>query len=346
MVSALSPLSRPQSSTTPTPLAPAHGSDRTSEAAAARSISEHSASPGANALVARYDQARSLARSSPSSGAAVQARLNAFANEMTGPYRVAGKTVHVAPAFRMVGGMNQASAQAYVQRIREALGSKGYAAVANDVGYVVVGKGTPDQLKRVTQALIDSPAFAKYSKGDPELGVRRMMWDHGIGMDCSGYVHHALQAVHPRAKLGDPLASPLQSPPKAQFERIHPEATRPGDVVLLTTPGDAGHKVIVFARHEVPTGSELHGKIARALNSGNQAEMHLLEVDSSWGAGGQPERGGVKREVWAYDASSGRWASLVKGNSGQWHVTTSTTSGPYDHELKGIYRFRGNVAVQ
>lgn len=262
---------------------------------------------------------------------------------MMGPYQVAGKQVHVAPPFRMVGGMKQEPASTYVSRIQQALGSD-YGRVARDVGYVTVGKGTPEQLQRVTQALIDSPTFAKYSRSDTEAGVRQLMWDHGIGMDCSGYVHHALIASRAGGAagiaIGDPLQSALQSPPSASFQRVTPESVRAGDVMLLAANGDGGHKVIVYARHPVPPGTEVHARVASALGSGSDARLHLIEVDSSWGASGDPARGGVKRAVWAFDEASGRWASMHKNSRGQWAAIASDDSGPYDHKLQGIFRPR------
>ncbi len=263
-----------------------------------------------------------------------------------GPYMVGGKQLSVAPAFRMVGGMNQESPSAYVARIHRELSPGAYQAVARDLGAVTAGKGTPEQIKRVTQALIDSPAGKRYPA--TESGVRRLMWDHGIGLDCSGYVHHAFLAARgasgvqaARFGLGDPLTSGLQAPSSRVFRRVEPAAVRAGDVMVLTNGADGtGHKVIVYARHEVPPGTEMHARIARGLGDTPKSRFHLIEVDSSWGAGGNPEHGGVQRHAWAYDEGSGRWATLVKDGRGQWQAFASDKAGPYDHDLKGVYRPR------
>lgn len=269
-----------------------------------------------------------------------QKRLGEFMERAAGPYRAGGKQLVVPPAFRMIGGLGQLDAGAYVARIRAALGPSAYSAVASDVGLVTAGKGTPEQVRRVTQALIDSPAGRQYAAS--ESGIRSLMWDHGVGMDCSGYVHHAFLAARGKSKgLGDPLASALQSPSPKDFRSIDPSVARAGDVVLLRAGDDgAGHKVIVFARHDVPRGTEMHARIARALGDGPAARFHLLEVDSAWGAGGDPHKGGVERRVWAFDQDSKRWAKLQQDARGQWHAFASNKPGPYDHELQGVFRPR------
>jgi hypothetical protein len=239
--------------------------------------------------------------------------------------------------------MNQLKPSAYLARIQSALGADEFKKIARDVGSVISGKGTPEQVRRVTQALIESKAFAKYSNSAPETAVRQMMWDHGVGLDCSGYVHHAFLASRgARANyLGDPLQSGLQSlPGNPAFRRIQPGEARSGDVMVLAPTGGSGHKVIVFDRHQPSPGSDLHRAVSRELGSKPDARIVVYEVDSSWGANGQPHQGGVKRESWAYDESTQRWAKLVAGERGNWHAFASRKSGPYDHDLQGIFRPR------
>ena len=309
----------------------------------ARSHGAAALSAAARSLVRGSTRARPTANAAPSS-AAIQSKLNRFMARAASPYRMAGKDVRALPAFRMNGGMNQGKASEYVARIQRALAPDVFRKVAADVGHVTAGKGSPEQLHRVTQALIDSPIGKHYSA--TETGLRQLMWDHGIGMDCSGYVHHAFLAARgvaaegaARFGLGDPLVSGLQAPSSSVFARVEPRNARPGDLIVLTNGSDGtGHKVIVFARHEVPPGTQMHERTSKAFGGSANSRIHLLEVDSSWGAGGQPERGGVQRRVWAYDEGSRRWASLEKDSRGQWHAFASQKLGPYDHDLQGIYR--------
>jgi hypothetical protein len=304
----------------------------------------HAAVTAEPSSLARQVRAATPAAATPPTEAEIQTRMNAQLEKMGGPYRVDGKELGVPAGFRMNGGMGQLSPSEYVAKLRKALSAGTFKKLAPVIGYVVAGKGTPDQIKRVTQALIDSPAFAQYARS--EAGVRQLMWDYGIGADCSGYVHNAFVATRGpsaarRLGLGDPLTSGLQAPPAATFRKVGPETARAGDVMLLVHGDDGtGHKVMVFARHEVPPGTELHTRIAKELGSRGEAKLHLLEVDSSWGAGGDPQNGGVKREVFAYDERSGKWGTLVKDSRGQWRAFASSKSGPYDHDLQGIYRPR------
>jgi hypothetical protein len=277
------------------------------------------------------------------SGTEIRRRLDAFHHSMGGPYQVGDKQVFVAPPFRMNGGDNQLEPERYSARIVKALGSEGYRKLAGTVGAVVAGKGSPDALKRVTQALIDSPVYRGYATQPPEVGIRRMMWDHGVGMDCSGYTHHAFLASRAAASsrygLNDALDSRIQQPPAAVFRNVSPLEARSGDFMRLG-PGGNQHKVIVYDRHDLHPGDDQHTRIAQKLGSAPNARIVVFEVDSSWGAGGVPENGGVGRKTWAYDESTKRWATLIRGESGSWHVFPSKMSGPYDHEVLGIHRPR------
>jgi hypothetical protein len=124
------------------------------------------------------------------------------------------------------------------------------------------------------------------------------------------------------------------------FRKVAPAEARSGDVIVLSPQGGSGHKVIVYDRHEPSPGSDLHARISKELGSKPGARIVVLEVDSAWGADGKPFEGGVTRHVWAYDESTKRWATLVAGERGNWHAFASSNSGPYDHELQGVFRPR------
>jgi hypothetical protein len=260
----------------------------------------------------------------------------------------------------MNGGHGPSSSDC-VARARHLLPEKTFRAIAHDLGVVSVGKGSPEQVRRVVQALIDSPVWSKFAppsadpSTDPKLrerdlfiSIRHLMWDFGIGMDCSGYVHHAFLATRgadtptkaARYGLGDPTSSALQAPPASAFEKRSPVEARPGDVMVLTNDkyDGTGHKVLVYSHTVAPDG-ELRRAAAKALGSAPSARIHLFEVDSSWGAGHDAEAGGVARRTWAFDESSGRWAT-VYSEASQPFAEASQSSGPYDHELLGIFHPR------
>ena len=279
----------------------------------------------------------------------VARRLNEFMQKMGGPYQIGDKQVFVAPAFRMNGGMNQKTPDVYSARIARALPPSRFRELAPIVGTVVTGKGTPDDVRRLTQALIDTSAFESYKSMPPKQAVRELMWHFGIGMDCSGYVHRAFlysrgsgpddSAPASRYALGNALASNIQHLPNGAFKRVSPADARAGDIVVLTNgPDGTGHKLIVYDRDRLAPGSAMHRVVERGLGSSKTARIDLYRVDSSWGAGGKPMQGGVKRALWAYDEGSGKWATLIKGDNGHYYAFASHRPGPYDHDLQGIYR--------
>jgi hypothetical protein len=295
----------------------------------------HTASqPGPQALA---QSSRTTATRPPPSAAEIRRNLDAQMQAMSGPYAVAGKQVDLSAAFRMMDGNNPVSAQRAYVLIKAALPPKTFASVQVSLGVVTAGKGTPAQIRRVTQALIDSPAWKKYEKLPAEDGIRQLMWDHCIGADCSGYVHHAFLAARnataSRYSLGDPLQSAIQAPPKAIFDNVSPQAARSGDVMVLGKKNGSGHKVIVYDRQEIPPGAPLRVAAQKGLGSAPDAKLHVLLVDSSWGAGTVAQSGGVARRAWVYDESQNKWGMLESST-----IVPSNDSGPYDHPLQGTYR--------
>lgn len=285
--------------------------------------------------------ARAATSRPPPSPAEIRQNLDVQYRAMSGPYMVAGTRVEVSAAFRMIDGYNPVSSAKAVALVHAAVPAKTYASLGPSLGYVTAGKGTPAQIRAVTQALIDSPAWKKYQHISPvENAIRQLMWDHCIGADCSGYTHNAFlasrSATSSRYSLGSPLQSAIQQPPKSVFRKIEkPEEARSGDVLLLGPPpkDTVGHKVIVYDRQEVPTGSALHAAARKSLGSTKDAKLHVFVVDSSWGASGDPQQGGVERRRWIYDESTQKWGALESRG-----IVQSTAKGPYDHPLQGIYR--------
>lgn len=280
----------------------------------------------------------------------MQQRLEAYFEQMSGPYAVRGQRVAVSAAFRMQNGMNQKSSATYLRRIAHVLPRAEYQKLVPSLGYVLSGKGTPEEVRRVTQALIDSPAFEPYAKLPPRSAVRHMMWHYGVGMDCSGYVHSAFlyargsaggAAPAARYGLGSPLDSGLQRLPGPFFRKVAPPDARPGDVIKLTSVTEpVGHKVIVTGHDVLDQKDPEYAAIAKGLGSKPGARIHVISVDSSWGAGGNPDNGGVQHERWAFDESSGRWGSVYQLGSGRFTAVPSTQSGPYNHLLDGVFRPR------
>jgi hypothetical protein len=221
---------------------------------------------------------------------------------------------------------------------------------AGRVASVLVGRGTPEEVRRLTQALIDARKLPPPGWPDEPLRdrVRRMMCDYGIGFDCAGYVQQAFLAAHGigRAQAGfapaatnEALFDPSATGP---FARVKPEKARPGDILVLGPPNGqvTGHRLLVFERHDLRSeeASTLVGKPEdlAALRSGR---VSVFTVHSSFGSGGDPSRGGVGEQRWIYDAASNRWGRLSDDN----RVRFTHSGLPYDgfHPLLGVYHYLG-----
>jgi hypothetical protein len=210
---------------------------------------------------------------------------------------------------------------------------------------IKVGRGTPQQLQVLAQGLIDRGKLPP-PDGTTTLHdrVRTMMCNYGLGLDCAGYVQQAALAANgitrAQAGFGSMLNEDLSHPSPAKFARVSPGEARAGDVIALGPPPyeRSGHRLIVYDRHDASPE-----ELAKYCGSGEgtaiaKGRVSVLQVDSSFGSGGLPTRGGVGRQTWLYDAASNQWGQVLDGSSGpKVHITGL----PYDgqHPLLGIYRY-------
>jgi hypothetical protein len=272
----------------------------------------------------------------------VQRRLDAFRESATPTYHLPGGTeVAVATPFRMAG---YPASEALVQANRAEL-----AALVREHGMgplypFTIGRATPEQIQVLTQALVDRgrlpPSDGKLT---PAERVRRMMTEYGLGCDCAGYTQQAFLAARglTRAQAGfapDRTGESLSSLPRPPFVRVAPGDARAGDIVVLDAPrGESvGHRLIVYDRRDASTEylAGLHGDEGD-LTKLRSGRVSILQVDSSFGSGGDPQRGGVQRQTWLYDAASNQWGRVSADD----HVVM--TGLPYDgqHPLRGIFHY-------
>lgn len=304
-----------------------------------------------------------------------QARLDEFRNSMRQSYTITSeggtREVKVFPQFQMEGGLNDPEGKTTskgrvntLAKVSEALpGLNQNPALRTAASAAGMGRATPEQLKLVTQALIDAgkmpPASGDHTSDADR--VRKLQWDFGLGSDCAGYVAQATTKAAGRDlglggvnRNGDALQESL-SPD--QFKRVPQEAGKPiraraGDVIRLTdpSPGEAGHWVSVY--DHTTMNADKVAKLRAAggdfwQGSDNNAEVHVYTLDSSWGAGGnwnskgdQNEVGGVDRRKWVYNAANDRWGTYDN------RTIAYTETGPYDHlpEVK-VYRPKTGEAL-
>ena len=294
----------------------------------------------------------------------MQGRVDGYFQSFNATYEVNGKKVQATPHFRMTNGASgqenrttfsevRADLQKVIQnhdkgkpKNQQLWGPKMHEAIR----YVAGGKGTSEQIKMVTDALIKSGEFdkakAKYpGLSDSEL-IRKMQWDHGVGIDCAGYVSQAFVGVHG----GTPGKYGLQEvnnenlmylKGNKHFGQVKPQDIKPGDLIALDPPkkGDVGHTVLVRERRLATPADHnrfVHEDDGFAKRSD---KIHIYEVDASWGAGqtGNLE-GGLQRKVWLYNETTGKWGEAKRDKDGDFEVRSSSTNGPYDHPMNGIYR--------
>lgn len=272
---------------------------------------------------------------------AVRAKLDEVRTRFSGPYVVMGEVVSARPMFRM----NHARPAETTRVVWEAARRSG----VGNANPVIWGQGSPGELVKVTQALIDMGRLPP-PPGDVASRVRKMQWDHGIGVDCAGYCKEALLATSPRVL---PLRAPgmesfrdVDVVRARHFARTRIGDARPGDLITLDPlpPERYGHNVVVYSRTSLNDSERdrlatLHGAAMRSLLA-SPGPHHLFEVDSSWGAGAEgAEHGGYRRDTWLYDASTKTWGSFTPAEP---RVFVTSTRGPSGDAFHGVYRPGGS----
>jgi hypothetical protein len=311
------------------------------------------------------------------SGLPVARRLDAFLQSMTLTYRTDEGPVSVKAPFFMVSpstfDANDVEKNAATTRAAAARAGLTGARITE----VLSGRGSAEDIRRVTQALIDGGALKASSSqqgktpANPTPSVpariREMMTTHGIGVDCAGYVQraylYATGADRAGAGFQAPIREDLGGLASLGFRRIGDVSDlRPGDIVSLGPPGprQVGHRAIVSEQREAtdgevkgfimayqdaaapflgirgPIGSDMREAEAfaeRMAQGGALPHLRLVHVDSSWGSYGDPQRGGVSREVWWYNPATGLWAA---GSSDSMEFKWGPR--PYDHPVIGFFR--------
>lgn len=307
-----------------TPAARRSSSQASSDVVMARHLERIASSSDYAGFIANFAGATSTSSTSSVGGAdaardaAVQAKLDGLRDAFSGPYTVGGHIVPARPMFRMtthdVPQKMAAEAQSLAQRAGVRFPMEAF-----------YGQCSPTDLVKTTQALIDAGRLPP-PPGDVASRIRRMQWDHGIGVDCAGYAKQALIATSPRPlplrNAGAESFRDLDSTRAGAFAKLAIENARPGDLITLDPMPDErwGHNVIVYS-HVVKSG------------------LHVFEVDSSWGAGAHgSEQGGFRRDTWSYDPSTRIWGSHVPGTSPPMLVMSG--DGPAGDRYHGTYRPR------
>ena len=279
-------------------------------------------------------------------------KLDAIHATMKGPYLVAGKTVESGAQFRMNGGYNQGQVNAGTKDGQILAGVAAKVGLLNELSSLQAGRGRPESLVKLTQALIDAGQLQDGNAGPLADRIHDLQWRFGLGMDCAGYVYRAVTAMH-----GDPSKLGLKpcgfenftglgsNPHFAKAETTEAEA---GDVLVLAGDGtreNPGHNLVVRSRCELPPdggGVRERWPGARAFlearTDGKPDEIHLFQVDSAFGAGPAGDaHGGVRRDVLLFNANKGTWCTCRDTIP----PAVATGKVPYDEvRITGFFRPR------
>jgi hypothetical protein len=256
----------------------------------------------------------------------VATKLDQLQATMSGPYSVMHFTIESGAQFRMAGGYNRNSATngsadgAVLATVAAKAGLS-----PSDVAALQTGRGDPRTLVKLTQALIDEGHLNWDTKKSFSGQIHDLQWRFGVGVDCAGYVYQAVVAVHGSpAKLGL-KATGFENftglPSNSHFDTMTPEKAQAGDILVLKGKGrvtengqttfDPGHNLIVRSRSLAsqtrPGVAERWPAAAEFLKSD---DVHVLEVDSAFGAGPNGDvHGGVRRDVILYNETTHQWCT-------------------------------------
>lgn len=289
----------------------------------------------------------------------IQRKLDEFRDSMKASYHTpadtpgGAATVAVPPPFGMGAGYEEQKTLASDPKRVKHLANikKKNPRISHFIGRVQFARGSPEEIRAVTQALIDDKALDdEPAAGSLEQRIQRMMFDYRIGTDCAGYVQQAYlfargvgrRTAGFKTDIGNENLGNLAH---QGYTQIAPSAALPGDLVVLDPPSkdQPGHTIIVYSRREATADDkkELKEKLAAAclLTSGSSflaagATVYVFELDSSWGSGGDPEHGGIQRRTFWYNPSgTPKWAWTEDDPT-----RAITGELPYDHNLRGFYR--------
>jgi hypothetical protein len=266
-----------------------------------------------------------------------QVRIDAFYERSTPTYHTPEGDARVAAPFRMLPGYDDQRKTMRTNLGETYASARKHGLKDSEVGLVLAGRGSPEQVQRLTQALIDEGHLPAADADDRDLRsrIRQMQFDHGIGFDCAGYVQQAALAAHglDRAKAHMKTATNenLYGLESRGWTKLPVADVRAGDVMVLDSRDrrEPGHTVIVASEHYATEAERAQLPADIRAQVGTSAQLRVIEVDSSWGSGGNAQKGGVDRRTLVHDETSDQWFS-----------GGGATRGPYDHDLHGVYRPR------
>jgi hypothetical protein len=306
------------------------------------------ATAGTAAVSARLD----------SNDIAVQRKLDAFRDAMTATYHTSEGDAVVAVPFCMSRAGTSGGAAVDGGRplgpsaLAELQSAARRAHLESALGQIRCGRGTPEQIRALTQALLNDGRLPPCA-GTLWVRIRQMMSGYGIGIDCAGHVQQAYLSAkgldRRQAHFGSLGTEDLSNLGPRGYRRIGDLSdVRPGDLFVLgprprsaEEPHPFGHRAIVYDQH-IATATDI-GELLQTPDAApfTVGTIRVIDVDSSWGCHGNPLVGGVTRERWWHNETTDQWAWMAQGDgTGQRPFLVTPT--PYDHAFNppdnGVFR--------
>lgn len=302
-----------------------------------RSIEEDDTVPATRRdpdMLARMGVEGGLAGDERVRDARARARLDGLRDRLSGPYLVNGQVVRARPMFRM----NYPVDRAVVMKVEQVGLAVGIGSARTQ--HLYWGQGTPADLVKLTQALIDANMLPT-GPGDLAARIRQLQWNCGIGIDGAGYAREAIRVSSHRECVfyGPGIESfrDLDGNRGYAFAKMTLEDLRPGDLLTLDPmPPDLwGHCAVVYRAETADAGRRLYLE-ARGATFTGMGPFRIIEVDSSWAAGNAAPYGGYRRDTWIFDEHQATWGWWDPRGNG----FAVSSAGPCGDRFHGAYRPR------
>lgn len=258
-------------------------------------------------------------------------------------YTLPDKTkVRARPQFHIakVGDPEQ-DAQTVGKILTKKFGGEFTKPLKNAIRCAAYGRARPDEIRVITQALIDAGELETLRSDHSGLSddqlIRAMQKKFNIGIDCAGYVQlafiFAFTGKHDDArcnldssKLREDLGfkarrswENLAYLPKKHFTEVGFLNGQTGDLLVLAwRKGERDWHTVIVVEHTV------------------SGDIHTFEVDASWGFLYGDDAAGVARRKFVHDRSAGKWWDIHPITGAK---VNENSIGPYkEHPIKGMYR--------
>jgi V8-like Glu-specific endopeptidase len=250
-----------------------------------------------------------------------------------------GVTVKARSQFHLASVSSEQDAEKLEGLLEQRLGAKVSVPLHTVVRCAAYGRARPDEIKVLTQHLIDIGQLDAIRDEHPgfsdEQVVRALQSEFNFGIDCAGYVQlafiYAFTGKHDdarcnlsasalreglglKAKRSDENLAAL---PATQFTEVGFLNGRTGDLLVLAwRKGEHDWHTVIVVDHTVSN------------------DVHTFLVDASWGHLYGDDAAGIQRRELVFDKAAGLWWDVIGGKKeNENHV------GPYNgHPIKGMYR--------